>query len=90
MEPMIRLENITKHYGSTVAVNNLTMEVADGDVCILIGPSGFGGRTTVLGVKIGKRHRVPACFFVSVSYVCWAYRKAFMTIQGGKVAYDWD
>jgi fumarate hydratase class I len=55
-----------------------------------IGPSGFGGKTTVLGVKVGKRHRVPACFFVSVSYVCWAYRKAFMTIEGGEVRYDWD
>jgi fumarate hydratase class I len=55
-----------------------------------IGPSGFGGKTTVLGVKIGKAHRVPACFFVSVSYVCWAYRKAYMTIEGGEVAYDWD
>ena len=55
-----------------------------------IGPSGFGGKTTVLGVKIGKRHRVPACFFVSVSYVCWAYRKAYMTIEGGEVAHDWD
>ncbi len=53
-----------------------------------VGPSGFGGKTTVLGVKIGKRHRVPACFFVSVSYVCWAYRKASMTIKGGEVSHD--
>ena len=53
-----------------------------------IGPSGFGGKTTVLGVKIGKLHRLPACFFVSVSYVCWAYRKATMTIEGGEVTYD--
>lgn len=53
-----------------------------------IGPSGFGGRTTVLGVKIGKLHRLPACFFVSVSYVCWAYRKAAMTVKGGEVTYD--
>ncbi len=53
-----------------------------------VGPSGFGGKTTVLGVKIGKRHRVPACFFVSVSYVCWAYRKSAMTIKGGEVSYD--
>lgn len=55
-----------------------------------IGPSGFGGRTTVLGVKIGKLHRLPACFFVSVSYACWAYRKAFMTVKRGEVSYDWD
>ncbi|MEA3408766.1 MAG: fumarate hydratase [Candidatus Eisenbacteria bacterium] len=53
-----------------------------------IGPSGFGGKTTVLGVKVGKLHRLPACFFVSVSYVCWAYRKAAMTIEGGEVTYD--
>jgi fumarate hydratase, class I len=55
-----------------------------------IGPSGFGGKTTVLGVKIGKLHRLPACYFVSVSYVCWAYRKAFMTVKGGEATYDWD
>ena len=42
----------------------------------------------MLGVKIGKLHRLPACFFVSVSYVCWAYRKAAMTVEGGEVTYD--
>lgn len=55
-----------------------------------IGPMGLGGKTTVLGVKAAKCHRLPACFFVSVAYVCWAYRKAFMTIEGGEVTYDWD
>ena len=40
-----------------------------------IGPMGWGGKTTVLGVKIGQRARVPASFFVSISYMCWAYRK---------------
>jgi fumarate hydratase class I len=53
-----------------------------------IGPMGFGGNPTVLGVKIGKRHRHPACYFVSVSYICWAYRRASMTIKEGKVSYD--
>lgn len=52
-----------------------------------IGPMGLGGKTTVIGVKVGKLHRAPACFFVSVSYVCWAYRKASMTIEGGEVTY---
>jgi fumarate hydratase class I len=52
-----------------------------------IGPMGFGGKTTVLGVKVGKRHRVPASFFVSVSYVCWAYRRASMTLKGQEVSY---
>ncbi len=53
-----------------------------------IGPMGLGGKTTVLGVKAGKMHRLPACFFVSTAYVCWAYRKAFMTVKGGEVSYD--
>ena len=52
-----------------------------------IGPMGFGGKTTVLGVKIGVRHRVPASYFVSVSYVCWAYRRASMSLKGEEVSY---
>jgi fumarate hydratase class I len=40
-----------------------------------IGPMGFGGRTTLLGVKIGAVNRVPASYFVSVSYMCWAFRR---------------
>ncbi|MFC1707476.1 fumarate hydratase [Planctomycetota bacterium] len=48
-----------------------------------IGPMGFGGDTTVLGVKIGFRHRVPASYFVSISYMCWANRKAYLTYQDG-------
>jgi len=52
-----------------------------------IGPMGTAGKTTVLGVKIGIRHRVPASFFVSVSYVCWAYRRASMTLKGEEVTY---
>jgi fumarate hydratase class I len=40
-----------------------------------IGPMGFGGRTTLLGAKIGALNRVPASYFVSVSYMCWAYRR---------------
>ncbi len=46
-----------------------------------IGPMGFGGKTTVLGVKIGKRHRVPASFFVSIAYMCWAFRRAEVTFR---------
>lgn len=45
-----------------------------------IGPLGLGGRTTLLGVKIGKRHRVPASFFVTVSYMCWENRRRSVRI----------
>jgi len=40
-----------------------------------IGPMGFGGKTTLLGVKICAANRVPASYFVSVSYMCWAFRR---------------
>jgi fumarate hydratase class I len=40
-----------------------------------IGPMGLGGGTTLLGVKIGARPRVPASFFVTVAYLCWAARR---------------
>ena len=46
-----------------------------------IGPMGFGGKTTLLGVKIGTANRVPASFFVSVSYMCWAYRRQGVTLD---------
>ena len=53
-----------------------------------IGPMGFGGKTTVLDTKIKGLHRVPASFFVSVSYMCWAYRRRKMTVNGAEVSYD--
>jgi fumarate hydratase class I len=52
-----------------------------------IGPMGFGGQTTVLGTKISGLHRLPASYFVSISYMCWAYRRRKMTVQGDKVSY---
>jgi fumarate hydratase class I len=53
-----------------------------------IGPMGFGGKTTVLGTKITSLNRLPASFFVSVSYMCWAYRRRRMIFQGGEVRYQ--
>jgi fumarate hydratase class I len=46
-----------------------------------IGPMGFGGKTTVLGVKVGAQHRLPASYFVSVAYMCWANRRASMDVR---------
>jgi fumarate hydratase class I len=51
-----------------------------------IGPMGFGGGTTIMGVKLTARNRVPASFFVSVSYMCWAYRRDGCRLsESGKV-----
>lgn len=52
-----------------------------------IGPMGFGGQTTLLGVKIGTLHRLPASYFVSVAYMCWANRRARMTVVGEEITY---
>jgi fumarate hydratase class I len=46
-----------------------------------IGPMGFGGKTTLLGAKIGVLNRLPASYFVSVSYMCWAYRRQGFTLN---------
>ncbi|WP_062197073.1 fumarate hydratase [Massilibacterium senegalense] len=46
-----------------------------------IGTMGFGGETTLLGCKIGVGHRIPASFYVSVAYNCWAYRRQGVVID---------
>ena len=40
-----------------------------------IGPMGLGGKTTLLGVRVASRTRVPASFFVTIAYMCWACRR---------------
>lgn len=53
-----------------------------------IGPMGFGGKTTVIDTKIVGLSRLPASYFVSVSYMCWAYRRRKMIVSGEEVVYD--
>jgi fumarate hydratase class I len=40
-----------------------------------IGAMGFGGRVSLIGCKVGVQNRLPASFFVSVAYDCWAFRR---------------
>ena len=53
-----------------------------------IGPMGFGGKTTVLATKMTGMHRLPASFFVSVSYMCWAHRHRKLIVRGDEVKYE--
>ncbi len=46
-----------------------------------IGPLGLGGESTLLGVKIGALHRVPACYFVTITYMCWEHRRRSIRIE---------
>ena len=53
-----------------------------------IGPMGFGGKTTVLGVFLAWQHRHPATFYVAISYMCWACRRKEMTLKNGEAIHD--
>jgi fumarate hydratase class I len=52
-----------------------------------IGTMGFGGNVTLIGCKIGAYHRLPASFFVSVAYDCWAFRRLGVVLDSstGKI-----
>jgi fumarate hydratase class I len=56
-----------------------------------IGTMGFGGRITLLGCKIGLQNRLPASFFVSVAYDCWAFRRLTVWIDAetGRIQ-EWE
>ena len=40
-----------------------------------VGAMGFGGKVSLIGCKIAAANRLPASFFVSVAYDCWAFRR---------------
>ncbi len=54
-----------------------------------IGPMGFGGQLTIGSCKIGARNRLPASFFVSVAYMCWAYRRRGVVLDTEGEVVDW-
>jgi fumarate hydratase, class I len=54
-----------------------------------IGPMGFGGKTTLLACKIGTLNRLPASFFVSIAYMCWAYRRRGANLDANGRVSEW-
>ena len=54
-----------------------------------IGPMGFSGKFTVGCCKIGKLNRLPASFFVSVAYMCWAYRRRGVVLDVNGRVVEW-
>src|SRR3989454_12061660 len=54
-----------------------------------IGPMGFSGKFTVGCCKIGKLNRLPASFFVSVAYMCWAYRRRGVVLDVKGNVLEW-
>ena len=53
-----------------------------------IGAMGFGGDGTLIGCKIGALNRLPASFFVSVAYDCWAFRRLGVVLSASTGAID--
>jgi fumarate hydratase class I len=50
---------------------------------LTVGPMGFSGKTSLIGCKIGALNRLPASFFVSVAYDCWAFRRLGVRLDAG-------
>jgi fumarate hydratase class I len=53
-----------------------------------IGTMGFGGKVTLIGCKIGAINRLPASFFVSVAYDCWAFRRLGVSLDAATGAIE--
>ena len=53
----------------------LEAEVMDEANRLGVGAMGFGGKASLIGCKITAANRLPASFFVSVAYECWAFRR---------------
>ena len=51
-----------------------------------VGAMGFGGQASLIGCKITAANRLPASFFVSVAYDCWAFRRLGMMIDAASGA----
>tara|TARA_Y100000768_G_scaffold383411_2_gene365523 strand:+ start:19185 stop:20087 length:903 start_codon:yes stop_codon:yes gene_type:complete len=54
-----------------------------------IGPMGFGGKTTLLACKIGHLNRLPASYYVSISYMCWAFRRQGIKLDKNNKISKW-
>ena len=67
----------------------LEKEIVETSNKLGIGPMGFGGKTTLLGCKIGALNRLPASFFVSISYMCWAYRRQGIELASNNKIKKW-
>jgi fumarate hydratase class I len=72
-----------------VELDKMEQEIVQTANKLGIGPMGFGGKTTLLGTKIGVLNRLPASYFVSVSYMCWAYRRQGVQLDNGGKIQNW-
>ena len=68
--PVLRLENVTMQFGGVVAVDDLSMEVREGEIVALIGPNG-AGKTTAFNVVTGVYAPTNGCLYLDGKpYLC--------------------
>ncbi len=70
-------------------IDKLEQDIVETANKLGIGPMGFGGQTTLLGAKIGVLNRLPASYFVSVSYMCWAFRRQGAKLDANGAIQQW-
>ncbi|HKS22017.1 MAG TPA: fumarate hydratase [Thermoanaerobaculia bacterium] len=85
-EELLRLLDDTNQDPELAALEQRVVEKANQSG---IGPMGFGGKTTLLACKIGKLNRLPASYFVSIAYMCWAYRRRGVNLDLQGNATEW-
>ena len=56
-EPLLRIEGLAKHFGGVVASDDITLDVAAGELHAIIGPNGAGKTTLITQLaQIGRAH----------------------------------
>jgi fumarate hydratase, class I len=77
-EQLFRTLDDTNPDSRLAAIETAVMDEANR---LAVGPMGFSGNTSLIGCKIGALNRLPASFFVSVAYDCWAFRRLGVTVD---------
>jgi len=76
------LRSLTEEPSPDPALAALETRVFEEAQTLGIGPMGMAGKTTLLGVRIGAASRLPASYFVTVAYMCWACRRGTLLLPG--------
>ncbi|MEJ2635137.1 MAG: FumA C-terminus/TtdB family hydratase beta subunit [Calditrichia bacterium] len=85
-EQLLRAQDDVSTYPELAQLEQQIMKEANE---LEIGPMGFGGKFTLGGIKIDYLNRLPASYFVSIAYMCWAYRRRGMILDTEGKVKEW-
>ncbi len=83
---LLRTPDDTNSDPSLAELENTIMQQAN---TLDIGPMGFSGKYTVGGCKVGAINRLPASYYVTIAYMCWAYRRRGVLLDTEGQVQDW-